>query len=129
MRADAIGCVESSARAKLASYLPTPAVSSTETDMDVDVSLSLPPSTTTTVPPTLVTPSEPSPEVDTYFRLLFILYLIDNKNIDKAKELAHETAEKIHVFNRRTLDPIASKVFFYLSRVHEIAGTAAEIRP
>jgi len=61
--------------------------------------------------------------------LLFILYLIDSKNIDGAIEIAHHTAEKIHNWNRRTLDPIASKVYFYLSRAHEIQGNVSEIRP
>lgn len=79
--------------------------------------------------PTKPVPSEPNPEVDTYLRLLYILFLIDSKNTEKAIELSLKTAERIHDLNRRTLDPIASKVYFYLSRAHEIGGKLADIRP
>lgn len=95
--------------------------------MDVDVEISLPPSATAPTP--TVPTKEPSPEVDVYFRLLLILYYLDHNGNEKAISLAHETAEKIHALNRRSLDPIASKVYFYLSRAHEVQGTAAEIRP
>src|SRR5258707_6546359 len=40
-----------------------------------------------------------------------ILFLIDSKNLKGAIELTHQTAERIHSFNRRTLDSIASKVY------------------
>ena len=72
---------------------------------------------------------EPNPEVDTYMRLLVILFLIDSKNVKGAIELAHQTAEKVHSFNRRTLDSLASKVYFYLSRAHELDGDISVIRP
>lgn len=73
--------------------------------------------------------SAPNPEVETYIRLLYTLFLIDSKDIDKAIELSLKTAERIHDLNRRTLDPIAAKVYFYLSRAHEIGGKLADIRP
>ena len=82
-----------------------------------------------TAAPTKPVTSEPNPEVDTYVRLLYILYLIDSKATAKAIELSLRTTERIHALNRRTLDPIASKVYFYLSRAHEIAGKLADIRP
>jgi 26S proteasome regulatory subunit N3 len=96
--------------------------------MDIDASSGLT-SSSPVKTPTLPTLSEPSPEVDTYFCLLFILYLIDNKSLGSAIEIAHQTAEKIHTWNRRTLDSLASKIYFYLSRAHEIQGDASEIRP
>jgi 26S proteasome regulatory subunit N3 len=105
--------------ASLLSLLPT---TTTDVDMDVD---SAPSYTTPTKPVTSV----PNPEVETYIRLLYTLFLIDSKNIDEAIELSLKTAERIHDLNRRTLDPIAAKVYFYLSRVHEIAGKLANIRP
>lgn len=91
--------------------------------MDVD--------TTSTAPASTAKPatSEPNSEVDTYIRLLYILFLIDTKATAKAIELSLRTTERIHSLNRRTLDPIASKVYFYLSRTHEIAGKLADIRP
>ena len=116
--------VDSLARGTLAAYLPT---ASADVGMDVDVSSGPPSSSPVKTSP--LTLSEPSPEVDTYFSLLFTLYLIDSKNIDRAIEIAHHTAEKIHNWNRRTLDPMASKIYFYLSRAHEIQGNVSEIRP
>lgn len=73
--------------------------------------------------------SEPNPEVDTYISLLFILFLIDSKEYAKAMELSLQTAERVHSLNRRTLDPIGAKVYFYLARVHELTDRLAEIRP
>lgn len=103
-----------------------PASSKAEpTAMEVDEGLPSAPTSTPSKPPT----SEPLPEVDTYVRLLLILYLIDTKENDKAIQVSLQTAEKIHSLNRRTLDPIAAKVFFYLARVHEITDRLAEIRP
>lgn len=84
---------------------------------------------TTTSPASKPVTSEPNPEVDTYIRLLFILLLIDSKATDKAMLLASKTAERIHELNRRTLDPVAAKIFFYLSRAYELSGKLAEIRP
>lgn len=91
--------------------------------MEVDSATAAPASSTKPVT------SEPNPEVDIYLRLLLILLLIDTKNIDKAADLATKTAERIHELNRRTLDPIAAKVYFYLSRAYELAGKLADIRP
>lgn len=119
-------CIDSPAGAAVAPIIPVPEAPK-DADMDVDVEIALPPAATAPTP--TVPTKEPSPEVDVYFRLLLILYYLDHEGNEKATALAHETAEKIHALNRRSLDPIASKVYFYLSRAHEIAGTAAEIRP
>ncbi|KAF8343123.1 proteasome regulatory subunit C-terminal-domain-containing protein [Cantharellus anzutake] len=122
---DALEAVYSKASPGLAvllAYIP-PATKSSEAPMDVDDS----PATATT--PIKASTVEPNPEVDTYLRLLVILFLIDSKNVKGAVDLAHQTAERIHTFNRRTLDPVASKVYFYLSRAHEIHGDVSVIRP
>ena len=105
--------------ASLLSLLPA-----TTTDVEMDVDSASP----NTIPTKHVT-SVPNPEVETYIRLLYTLFLIDSKNIDQAIELSLKTAERIHDLNRRTLDSIAAKVYFYLSRAHEIAGKLADIRP
>jgi len=72
---------------------------------------------------------EPFPESEVYLRLLVILYLVDNSALPQALALAHETVEKIQSLNRRSLDPIAAKVYFYLARTHELKGDVAELRP
>ncbi|KAG9035690.1 26S proteasome non-ATPase regulatory subunit, partial [Tulasnella sp. UAMH 9824] len=73
--------------------------------------------------------TEPCPEVDIYLRLLVILRLLDAGSVDKAKQLAHETVDKIQQLNRRSLDAIAAKVYFYLGRLYELQGDIAELRP
>ncbi|KAG8923530.1 26S proteasome non-ATPase regulatory subunit [Tulasnella sp. 418] len=72
---------------------------------------------------------DPGPESDIYLRLLVILHLIDTGVRSKALELAHSTVDKIQALNRRSLDPIAAKVYFYLGRLYELEGNLAEIRP
>lgn len=84
--------------------------------MDVD--------TTSTAKPT----PEPIPEVDTYIRLLLILHFLDTSDVSKATQLTHETIAKIQALNRRSLDPLSAKIYFYLDRVHEVSGDLASIR-
>jgi 26S proteasome regulatory subunit N3 len=72
--------------------------------------------------------AEPIPEIDVYLRLLFILHFLDNSDLPKATKLTHETIEKIQSLNRRSLDPLAAKVYFYLDRVHEATGDLSSIR-
>lgn len=87
------------------------------------------PATTTTITP----PTAPCPETEVYLRLLTILHLIDASDLTRAKELARETAEKIQFLNRRSMDALAAKVYFYLARVWELDnggnGDLAELRP
>lgn len=80
--------------------------------------------TTSTTKP----PPEPIPEVDTYIRLLLILHFLDTSDVPKAAQLTHETIAKIQALNRRSLDPLAAKIYFYLYRVHEVSGDLASIR-
>lgn len=80
----------------------------------------------TKAPPAL---TEPCPEVDIYLRLLVILRLLDAGSVEKSKQLAHETVDKIQQLNRRSLDVIAAKVYFYLGRLYELQGDIAELRP
>lgn len=46
----------------------------------------------------------------------------------KALELAEKMMDKIVSQNRRSLDVIASKCFFYYTRVHELTGKLDQIR-
>lgn len=94
---------------------------------------------------------EPLPESEIYLRLLIIYYLLDNasglprqragdpkvkKPADNAKELyaksislAHETVERMQSFNRRSLDPMAAKVWSATGRAYELGGDLSELRP
>ena len=73
--------------------------------------------------------TEIAAEVDVYFRLLVTLVLLDTKQVEQAATLSQQTAELIQNLNRRSLDHLAAKVYFYLARAYEILGKDAEIRP
>ncbi|KAH9941636.1 diphenol oxidase-A2 [Epithele typhae] len=73
---------------------------------------------------------EPVPEVEVYFRLLIIHYLLTSSdNYAKAAKLAHETVEKMQALNRRSMDPIAAKVWYAVERTYELGGELADARP
>ncbi|KAF8449656.1 proteasome regulatory subunit C-terminal-domain-containing protein [Terfezia claveryi] len=71
------------------------------------------------------------PEVDVYINFLVQVFLLDQKLIEAGARLSAELVKKIHTHNRRTLDSLAAKVYFYYSRFHELIGNNAllEIRP
>ena len=73
---------------------------------------------------------DPAPEVEVYFRLLIIHHLLTSPaNYPKAAKLAHETVEKIQALNRRSMDPIAAKVWYAVERTYELGGDLADARP
>ncbi|PWW79337.1 hypothetical protein C7212DRAFT_272885 [Tuber magnatum] len=71
------------------------------------------------------------PEIDIYLHLLVQIYLLDQKNLETGAAFSTELVQIIHSLNRRTLDSLAAKVYFYYSRVHELLPppAVAEIRP
>lgn len=74
--------------------------------------------------------AEPLPEVDIYLRLLIIHHLLTSPpNYTKAARLAHETVEKMQTLNRRSMDPIAAKVWYAVERTYELGGELADARP
>ena len=46
----------------------------------------------------------------------------------QAKETATAALQRVAAFNRRTLDGITSKLYFYFSWTHECTDTLADIR-
>jgi len=75
------------------------------------------------------TPTNPlTPEVDFYLHLLTLIFLIDGKEEGKAMECATQMMTKLSNANRRTLDLISARCFFYYLRAHEMAGKLAECR-
>jgi 26S proteasome regulatory subunit N3 len=102
----------------LLSWLPAAPV--VEHPMDVD-----PTSTTTKA-----TTAEPVPEAEIYFRLLIIHHLNTSPTTyTQAKELSIETIEKMQALNRRSMDPIAAKVWYAVDRTYELNGELADARP
>lgn len=69
------------------------------------------------------------PEGVVYLRLLLILAALDAGKVAEAGAFAKETIELIQAANRRTMDQIAAKVYFYLARTYELQGRLAELRP
>ncbi|ORX45525.1 hypothetical protein DM01DRAFT_1340032 [Hesseltinella vesiculosa] len=69
------------------------------------------------------------PEVDIYLHLNVIIYLLDKNELEKGKRLVDETVERLTPLNRRTLDLLAARVYFYHARYYELTDQLAEIRP
>ena len=69
------------------------------------------------------------PEVIVYLRLLLILLDLDAGKVKEAGEYAMETVEYAAKANKRTLDQITAKVYFYLARSYEIQGRLVELQP
>ncbi|SCV74052.1 BQ2448_6484 [Microbotryum intermedium] len=62
------------------------------------------------------------PEGDVYVALLVLLSLIDKGHYRKGKELASSLLDQVTSLNRRTMDQLSSKVYFYWVRLHELSG-------
>ena len=87
--------------------------------MDVD-------DVSTAKPPT----SDPVPEAQIYLQLLLIHHLLTKpETYPKAMALVKETIAKMQALNRRSMDPIAAKVWYAVERTYELAGDLAEARP
>uniref|UniRef100_A0A023GFC3 Probable 26S proteasome non-ATPase regulatory subunit 3 n=1 Tax=Amblyomma triste TaxID=251400 RepID=A0A023GFC3_AMBTT len=68
------------------------------------------------------------PELDVYIHLLVLVYLIDVQRYDKAVQCSDLLMQKIQAQNRRTLDLLASKCYFYHSRCYELTDKMSDIR-
>nr|XP_022908412.1 probable 26S proteasome non-ATPase regulatory subunit 3 [Onthophagus taurus] len=70
----------------------------------------------------------PVPEVDAYVHLLILVRLIDVNKLEDASRCCQALITKITSQNRRTLDLIAAKCYFYHSRVAELTNNLDGIR-
>lgn len=97
-----------------------PAAPAIDQSMDVDPALT----------PSKVPVTEPVPEGEIYIRLLILHHLHKSPEMyKKSIELAHETVDKMQALNRRSMDPIAAKVWYALERSYELGGELADARP
>lgn len=71
------------------------------------------------------------PEVDIYIHLLTQIYLLDQRSLEAGAKFSTELVETIHLLNRRSLDSLAAKAYFYYARFHELLPSPAvtSIRP
>ena len=59
------------------------------------------------------------PEVDVFLGILVQVHLFDSKQYQKGAEFSQYLAERIQALNRRTLDSLSAKVYFYFSLFNE----------
>ncbi len=112
------GPTESAVKQSLLSWLPAAEVS--DHSMDIDAS----------APAKTLEKFEPIPEVEMYFRLLLLHHLLaSHSTYPKAMKLAQETAQKVQSLNRRSMDPLAAKIWYAVERAYELAGELADARP
>ncbi|KAI9884935.1 MAG: hypothetical protein M1823_003282 [Watsoniomyces obsoletus] len=90
-------------------------------EMEID---SEPPASATVHTPT--TPASKSgsskdilPEVEIYLSILAQVYLFDQKSYEAGAAFSSEVVQKIHWWNRRTLDSLSARVYFYYSLFYE----------
>eukprot|EP01126_Amoeba_proteus_P063279 TRINITY_DN8706_c0_g2_i8.p1 TRINITY_DN8706_c0_g2~~TRINITY_DN8706_c0_g2_i8.p1 ORF type:complete len:481 (+),score=100.59 TRINITY_DN8706_c0_g2_i8:113-1555(+) len=83
----------------------------------------------TKVPNSKLLVTEVHPEVEIYLQLLLTVLLIDSKKYEEAVRQTSRLVEQLSKWNRRTLDSLSAKVYFYYARSHELVGKLAEIRP
>nr|XP_003705277.1 PREDICTED: probable 26S proteasome non-ATPase regulatory subunit 3 [Megachile rotundata]XP_012145131.1 PREDICTED: probable 26S proteasome non-ATPase regulatory subunit 3 [Megachile rotundata] len=70
----------------------------------------------------------PLPEIDAYIHLLVLVHLIDSNKHEEAVQCSETLLQKIIAQNRRTIDLIAAKCYFYYSRAYELVGRLNKIR-
>lgn len=68
------------------------------------------------------------PEIEIYAALVVLVYLVDQKRYDQTKTIATATVQRLAAFNRRSMDLVAARIYFYLSLAHERTGTLSDVR-
>lgn len=64
-------------------------------------------------------PREPLPEVDIYLSILVQVYLFDRKEVQRGADFSSKLVERLRTLNRRTLDALAARVYFYYALFYE----------
>lgn len=60
-------------------------------------------------------PKDIIPEIDIFLGVLIQIHFFDNKSLKEGAHFSSQLAERIHVLNRRTLDSLSARVYFYFS--------------
>ncbi|KAJ5306573.1 hypothetical protein PENANT_c031G09115 [Penicillium antarcticum] len=68
---------------------------------------------------TKAAPKETLAEVDAYLSILVQIYLFDKRDIQKGAQFSTDLIERLRALNRRTLDSLAARVYFYYSLFYE----------
>ncbi|XP_026535484.1 26S proteasome non-ATPase regulatory subunit 3 isoform X1 [Notechis scutatus] len=59
------------------------------------------------------------PEVETYLQLLLVIYLMNSKRYQEAQKVSDDLMQKISPQNRRALDLVVAKCYYYHARIYE----------
>ena len=117
--------------AELPSPTPEPTevpASASTVEMEVEGAAAAPAATTTKQKPP--TPPLYLPETEVYLLTLVVTTAMRLQRLDLALGLVTALLAHVRTYNRRTLDPLAAKVIFYLALVYEKTGKSLrEIRP
>ena len=68
---------------------------------------------------TTTTPKDILPEVDTYLSILVQIYLYDAKATELGAKFSSNLVERLRTLNRRTLDALSARVYYYYSLFFE----------
>jgi len=69
------------------------------------------------------------PDIKAYLHLLLVVYLIDQKNSQKASELSLSLVNSITNQKTSIISPLKCQIYFFYSRSHELSGSLKDIRP
>lgn len=69
------------------------------------------------------------PEVELFLSLLVLVWKLDTRQLPGAQTIADALLARYESFNRRTLDSLSAKIYFYYSRVYELLGNFESVRP
>ncbi|KAL7586493.1 hypothetical protein Lser_V15G40128 [Lactuca serriola] len=69
-----------------------------------------------------------SHEMEIYCYFLVVIFLIDQKKYTEAKACSSAGIASLKNSNRRTVDVLASRLYFYYSLSHELSNSLSEIR-
>ncbi|MFH4984831.1 hypothetical protein AB6A40_011540, partial [Gnathostoma spinigerum] len=70
----------------------------------------------------------PIPEVELYIHLLVLVHLVDEKQWENAEKCAEALISRLDFHDKRSLDPIAAKAFFYLCLIYERTNKLSDLR-
>ncbi|XP_056099380.1 26S proteasome non-ATPase regulatory subunit 3 [Rhinichthys klamathensis goyatoka] len=68
------------------------------------------------------------PEAEAYLQLLMVVYLTNNQRYVEAQKVSDDLLQKIGSQNRRALDLVAAKCYYYHSRVYEFLNQLDVVR-
>ncbi|KXS19386.1 hypothetical protein M427DRAFT_52825 [Gonapodya prolifera JEL478] len=120
---------DAQALSSLLAYLPPPSKSVPST-MEIDTINGTSPSVDGVVSKEgKESPKQALPEAEVYLALLVALFLHDHKSYDKGLNLTKDYVDRVSHFNRRTLDQISARIYFYYARFHELKDKLADVRP